>query len=96
MLALSIKVILSLPISRFDNNVTSCQRVQELIKKLVGLNLPCINNCNLTRKHIGKKGLHLNNYGTARYAMKLISLMKRFYYYKSKMCPRGHKRKQYI
>jgi hypothetical protein len=73
-----IKVILSLPVSRFDNNVTSCQRVQELIKKLVGLNLPCLNNCNLTRKHIGKKGLHLNNYGTARYAMNLISLIKSF------------------
>ena len=45
-----IKVILSLPISRFDNNVILCKRVQKLTEKLLALNLPCLNNSNLTRK----------------------------------------------
>ena len=33
-------------------------------------------NSNMTRKNVGRGGLHLNNYGTARVAMNLISLIK--------------------
>ena len=51
----AIKVLFSLPISRFDNRVIACQRVQNLIKMLASLNLPCLKNNNMLRKHIGKK-----------------------------------------
>ena len=72
-----IKVILSIPISRFYKNCTACKRV-DLMRKLVDLNLPSLDNRNLVRKHVGRKGLYINDYGTARYAMNLISLIKGF------------------
>ena len=70
-----IKVILSQPIMRYDVPLT-CSRVSELIEKLNVINAPQMENNNILRKHIGRKGLHLNEYGTARCAMNIISLIK--------------------
>ena len=74
----NVKVILSQPIARFDGNPLPCLRVQHLIQKLEKLQVPLLNTRNIVRKHIGRKGLHFNDYGTARYAMNIISLIKRF------------------
>ena len=73
-----VKVILSQPISRYDGNALPSLRVQQLIRKIEHVDVPLLKNRNLVRKHVGKKGLHFNDYGTARYAMNLISLIKRF------------------
>ena len=71
-----IRVILSQPIARFDNDL-ACIRVREVIKKLESSNIPLLVHDNIERKHIGKKGLHLNGHGTGRCAMNIISLIKR-------------------
>ena len=71
-----INVIFSQPIMRCDNDALACLRVSKLITKLDQLRLPLMVNRNVIRKHIGKKGLHLNGYGTARCAMNIISLIK--------------------
>ena len=72
-----IKVILSQPIARYDDNALACVRVQHLIRKLTNANVYLMVNSNIIRKHIGKKGLHFNGYGTARCAMNIISLIKK-------------------
>ena len=59
-----IKVILSIPVERFDGNLEACKRVRSVIGNLMSSNLSCLDNTNIERKHIGSKGLHLNNYGT--------------------------------
>ena len=72
-----IKVILSQPVIRCDDNALACLRVNSLINKLDEINVPMIINRNIVRKHIGRKGLHLNGHGTAKCAMNIISLIKR-------------------
>ena len=71
-----ITVIISEPIMRYDDDAMACFRVRNLIKKINTRNFYIMDNSNLVRKHIGKKGLHLNQYGTARLAMNLISLIQ--------------------
>ena len=73
-----IKVIISTPVTRFDRKLDACERVNDVISNLMNLNIPYLDNTNIVRKHIGKKGLHLNNYGSARIAMNIISLIKAF------------------
>ena len=72
-----ITVIISEPIMRCDNHALACLRVQHLKEKLRLSNVKLINNSNIVRKHIGRGGLHLNDYGTAKIAMNIISLIKR-------------------
>ena len=72
-----IKVIISCPISRYDDNVLACLRVYHLQKKLRMINVDLLDNSNIVRKHVGRLGLHLNDHGTSRYAMNLISLIRR-------------------
>lgn len=71
-----IKVIISQPIMRDDNDPLACLRVSQLITELSGLDIKQMVNTNIVRNHIGKKGLHLNGYGTAKCAMNIISLIK--------------------
>ena len=71
-----IKVIISQPILRHDialARITASRLVERINKE----NLFILNNSNIVRKHVGRKGLHLNQYGTARLAMNLISLSQR-------------------
>ena len=72
-----IKVIISEPITRFDDNALACVRVRYLQEKLRKSNIILLDNSNIVRKHIAKGGLHFNDYGTARCAMNIISLIKR-------------------
>ena len=69
-------VILSLHIMRFDDNDLACLRHHHLISKLKELGIRSLDNSNIRRKHIGKLGLHLNNYGTVRYAMNLVAFIQ--------------------
>ena len=70
------KVIISTPTYRFDNRKAG-NTVNELTSMLINLNVPIVNNKNISRKHLGYKGLHLNNYGCSRLAMNLISVIKK-------------------
>ena len=65
-----IKVIISEPITKFDDNALACVRVRYLQEKLRKSNIILLDNSNIVRKH-------LNDYGTARCAMNIISLIKR-------------------
>ena len=42
----------------------------------INLNVPIVDNMNISRKHLGHKGLHLNSYGSSRLAMNLTSAIK--------------------
>ena len=42
------------------------------------LNVPIVNNENISWKHLGYKGLHLNSYGSSRLAMNSISVFRKF------------------
>ena len=46
---------------------------------LISLNVPIVDNKNISRKHLGYKGLHLNSYGSSRLAMNLISVIKKLW-----------------
>ena len=44
---------------------------------LISLNLPIVNNKNISRKHLGYTDLHLNSYGFSRLAINLIFVVKK-------------------
>ena len=56
------KVIISTPTYRFDNRKAG-NTVNKLTNMLINLSIPIVNNKNISRKHFGYKGLHLNSYG---------------------------------
>ena len=70
------KVIISTPTYRFDSRKAG-NTVNELTNMLINLNVPIVNNKNISRKDLGYKGLHLNSYGSSRLAMNLISVIKK-------------------
>ena len=71
-----ITVIISEPITRYDENAFPCLRVCHLKEKTRKLNIKLIGNSNIVRKPVGRGDLQMNNYGAARYAMNIISLIK--------------------
>ena len=58
------KVIISTPTYRFDNGKAG-NTVNELTNMLINLNIPIVNNKDISRKHLRYKDLHLNSYGSA-------------------------------
>ena len=72
-----ITVIISEPITRYDDNALACLRVRHLKGNIRKLNIKLIDNSNIVRKHVGKGGLHMNNYDAVSYAVNIISLIKR-------------------
>ena len=64
------------PLTNYDNWKAG-NTVNELTNMLINLNVPIVNNKNISRKHLGYKGLHLNNYGSSRLGMNLISVIKK-------------------
>ena len=70
------KVIISTPTYRFDNRKAG-NTANELSNMLINLNVTIVNNKNISRKHLGYKGLHLNSYESSRLAMNLISVIKK-------------------
>ena len=69
------EIIISLPIVRRDNAAAN-QIVKNLCLKIKKLNYKFLDNSNLTFSHLGQKGLHLNNHGTKKMALNIISLIK--------------------
>ena len=55
------EVIMLTPTCRFDNRKAG-NTVRELTNMLINLNVPIINNKNISWNHLGYKGLHLNGY----------------------------------
>ena len=47
------------------------------INMLISLNLPIVNNKNISRKHLGYTDLHLNSYGFSGLAINLIFVVKK-------------------
>ena len=70
------KVIISTPTYRFDNQKAG-NTVNEFTNMLINLNVPIVDNQNISRKNLGYKGLHLNSYGSSTLAMNLISAIKK-------------------
>ena len=72
------KVNISTPTYRFDNRKAG-NTVNELTNMLINLNVPIVNNKNISRKHLEYKGLNLNRYGSSRLAMNLVSVIKKLW-----------------
>ena len=68
-------VIISEPVIRTDNFIAA-NNVKVVGKMLSLLNIYRMDNCNIEPKHLGKGGLHLNDYGTKRMALNLITLLR--------------------
>eukprot|EP00112_Aurelia_sp_Birch-Aquarium-sp1_P010722 Seg2283.5 transcript_id=Seg2283.5/GoldUCD/mRNA.D3Y31 product="hypothetical protein" protein_id=Seg2283.5/GoldUCD/D3Y31 len=68
-------VVLSMPTKRFDNEEYG-KIVESLNKKIIDLGIEAINNSNISRGDIGKKGLHLNAKGTSKLTSKLVSKLR--------------------
>ena len=52
---------------RFGNRKTG-NTVNKLTNMLINRNVPVVNNKNMSQKHLGYNGLHLNSYGSSRLA----------------------------
>ena len=70
------KVIVSEIITRLDDGVTTL-KVSKFNILLSELNIPTISNRNICKKHLGSRGLHLNQSGNARFAMNFISAIRK-------------------
>ena len=64
-------------IDRYDD-INAARIVREVNSKMKHLDIPLIDNSNITRDHVGRKGLHLNSRGTSSLALNLISMLKKF------------------
>ena len=69
------KVILSLPIRRRDN-IKANEILSEVCDKIMALKLDLINNNNIMHEQLGRRGLHLNQHGNARFALNLINKLR--------------------
>ena len=69
------KVILSLPMRRKDNNKAN-KILMEVCEKIITLKLEIINNSNTMVDQLGRRGLHLNQPGNARFAQNLLNKLQ--------------------
>ena len=69
------KVILSLPIRRKDNAKAN-KILTEVCDKINSLKLDIINNCNIMNDQLGRRGLHLNQYGNAKFSQNLLNKLR--------------------
>ena len=67
-----------MPTYCFDNQKAG-NTANELTNMLINLNVPILNNKNISRSHLGHKGFHLNSNGSSRLATKLISVIKQLW-----------------
>ena len=70
-------VILSQTIIRTDTP-RATRIIIDVIKMFNELNIIKMDNSNIERVNLGRKGLHLNDYGTRKLAMNIISLIRPF------------------
>ena len=68
-------VILSGLIDRYDDEKTQ-DTVRTVNDMLSNCGVRLINNSNILREHLGRKGLHMNPYGTGKLAINLIRVLK--------------------
>ena len=71
------KVIISTPIMRTDN-AKATLTIKNMCEHLDVLNIDIVDNKNIAGNHLGRKGLHLNNYGVTRFAMNFIAKVRTF------------------
>ena len=69
------KVILSLPIRRRDSDRAN-KILAEVCEKITVMKLDFINNSNIMSEHLGRRGLHLNQYGKSRFAQNLLKKLR--------------------
>ena len=69
-------VVLSMPTKRFDNEKLG-KIIESLNNKISNLGIETINNNNISRGEIGRKGLHLNARGTNKLMLRFISKLNR-------------------
>ena len=67
-------VILSGLIDRCDNEKTQ-DTAKTVNAMLSNCGVRLINNSNILREHLGRKGLHMNPYGTGKLAINLIRVL---------------------
>ena len=73
------EVTFSTPIIRSDNGGKKIYAtVRNLCDDLLGLNMDILDNRNITSKHLGRKGLHLNKAGSTRLAKNIIHKLRKF------------------
>ena len=65
-------IIISQPITRIDI-MRAKLTTRDLVIKLNLLNMPMIDNSNIELEQLGKRGLHLNNWGSSKLAMNFIA-----------------------
>ena len=70
------KVIISTLTMRLDSskNANAVQKVAEILKEW---NIPLVKNFNIVKKHLGNRGLHLNEHRTSRLAMNYIATIRK-------------------
>ena len=70
------KVIISTLTMRVDSskNGNAVQKVNEILKEL---NIPLAKNFDIAKKHLGSRGLYLNEHGTSRLAMNYIATKRK-------------------
>ena len=73
----SAKVVFSSLIVRTDD-VNAAREVKETNSKLKHLDTPLVDNSNITKDHLGRKGLHMNYVGTRMLASNLIIMLRAF------------------
>ena len=72
-----IEIILSTPTIRTDDGKAALT-VRQLANHMRNLNIETIDNSNITSKHLGYKGLHLNRSGTNALTENLVSALRKF------------------
>ena len=71
------EVTFSTPTIRSDNGKAALT-VRNLCGHLLDLNMDILDNRNITSKHLGRKGLHLNKAGSTRLAKNIIHKLRKF------------------
>ena len=72
-----IEVTFSTPTIRSDNGKAALT-VRNLCGHLLDLNMDILDNRNITSKHLGRKGLHLNKAGSTRPSKNIIYKLRKF------------------
>ena len=69
--------MLSMPTKRLDNNEKLGKIIESSNDKISNLGIESVNNNNISRSDIGRKGLHLNAMGTNMLMHRFISKLNR-------------------
>ena len=71
------KLVFSTVIDRYDD-MGAAKVVRDLYSKMMHLDTPLIDNSNIIRDHVGRRGLHLNFGGSAKLASNFINMLQKF------------------